>query len=97
MNFIIPQNYNFKNKFLGIIDYSCLVFLLVFYIITGFILHILISNLNTLITFFIIINLPITLICIIGINQENVLFVLYYVIKYFLRPKIYFYSKKFFE
>ena len=40
MKFIFPQNYSFKNKFLGIIDYSTLIINLIFYIfifcITGF-------------------------------------------------------------
>ena len=31
MKFIFPQNYNFKNKLFGIIDYSSLIFNIIFY------------------------------------------------------------------
>ena len=33
MKFVIPQNYNFKNKFLGIIDYSTLIINVIFYLL----------------------------------------------------------------
>ena len=31
MNFIIPQNFNFKNKFLGLIDYPTLIFIIILF------------------------------------------------------------------
>ena len=39
MKFIFPQNYNFKNKLLGIIDYSTAFFNILWYVIIFIILH----------------------------------------------------------
>lgn len=95
--FIIPQNYNFKNKFLGIIDYSTLIFLIINYIISYFIINLLFSNINIKIILFILINGPITLISIVGFYHENIVYVLYYIIKFFKNKHIYFYKKNFFD
>ena len=40
MKFIIPQNYNFKNKILGIIDYSTAILNIIWYFIIFIILNI---------------------------------------------------------
>ena len=44
MKFIFPQNYNFKNKLLGIIDYSTAFFNLIIYGISFLILHLFLKN-----------------------------------------------------
>ena len=85
MKFIFPQNYNFKNKLFGIIDYSSLIFILL--------INLLFKNNNIKIFIFIIFSLPIFLFTIFGFNHENILNVFIYLIKYIKRPKIYFYSK----
>ena len=83
--FIIPQNFNFKNKFLGFIDYSTLIFLIICYLISYLIIN------------FIILNGPLTLLSIIGFYNENIVYVLYYIIKFFKNQNIYFYKKNFFD
>lgn len=95
--FIIPQNFNFKNKFLGFIDYSTLFFLLINYILIYCIINFIFSNINIKITLFILINGPITLISIIGFYHENIVYVLYYIFKFFKNRNIYLYKKNFFD
>ena len=46
MKFIFPQNYNFKNKLLGIIDYSTAFFNIFWYVIIFILLHFFIKNWN---------------------------------------------------
>ena len=40
MNFIIPQNFNFKNKFLGLIDYPTLILDFIYLIFLNSLLNI---------------------------------------------------------
>ena len=93
--FIIPQNFNFKNKFLGIIDYSTLILLIICYAISFSILNLLFSNINIKIILFIIFNGPLTIISIIGFNHENIIYVLCYLFKFFKNRTIYLYRKNF--
>ena len=53
MNFIFPQNYNFKNKILGIIDYSTAILNVSWFSILLIIVNILFNDIN--IKFFLII------------------------------------------
>ena len=46
MKFIFPQNYNFRNKFLGIIDYSIVFINLIWYGIIFILVNIIFNNLN---------------------------------------------------
>lgn len=93
MKFIFPQNYSFKNKFLGIIDYSTLIINLIFYIfifcITGF----LFKNINIRIFIFISICFPLFILSITGLNNENIFLVLLYIIKFFKNRCVYLYKK----
>lgn len=93
MKFIFPQNYNFKNKLFGIIDYSSLIFNIIWNLIIFLLTNLLFKNNNIKIFIFIIFSLPILLFTIFGFNHENILNVFIYLIKYIKRPKIYFYSK----
>lgn len=93
MRFIFPQNYSFKNKFLGIIDYSTLIINLIFYIfifcITGF----LFKNINIRIFVFISTCFPLFILSITGLNNENIFLVLLYIIKFFKNRCVYLYKK----
>ena len=93
MKFIFPQNYNFKNKIFGIIDYSTAFFNILWYLIVFGILHLFIHNWNIKIFFFISLCFPLTIFSVVGFNGESVIYVLEYVIKYFLRPKVYLFKK----
>ena len=93
MKFIFPQNYSFKNKFLGIIDYSSLIFIISWGLIVFLFVYLLIENINVKIFTFIIFFLPILLFSIIGFNHENIIYIFIYIFKYFKNNKLYLYSK----
>ena len=54
MNFIVPQNFNFKNKFLGLIDYPTLIFDFIYLSVLNTILNIFIHDLLVKLIFIII-------------------------------------------
>ena len=93
MKYIFPQNYVFKNKLFGIIDYSTLILNLIWDLFVFCILDLLIKNWSIKISFLIIFCFPLFLFSIIGFNHENFISVLIYLFKYLKNPKIYFYDK----
>lgn len=93
MKFIIPQNYNFKNKLLGIIDYPTALLNIFLYVVTFLILHFIFKNWNIKIFLLISICFPITLFSLVGFNNESIIYVSKYVIKYLFKPKLYLYKK----
>ena len=93
MKFIIPQNYNFKNKILGIIDYSTAIFNIIWYAIIFIVLNLFFKNWNIKIFLLISLCFPITLFSIIGFNNEPIVYVFKYIMKYIFRPKLYLYKK----
>lgn len=93
MKFIIPQNYNFKNKIFGVVDYSTVFFNIIWYIIVFLILNLFFKNWNIKIFLLISLCLPVTLFSILGFNGEPIVYVLKYIIKYFFRPKLYLFKK----
>lgn len=96
MKFIFPQNYNFKNKFLGIIDYSTLLLNIIWDLFILACINLFFQNGTIKIFIFIIFCLPILLFSIVGFNHENIVYILIYLIKFFKSNKLYFYSKIFF-
>lgn len=93
MKFIIPQNFDFKNKLWGIFDYYTLFFNIIWYIIIFIITNFLFSNWNIKIFFIISLGFPITLFSAFGLNGESIIYVLKYIIKYLISPKIYLFKK----
>ena len=93
MKFIIPQNYNFENKALGIFPYSTLIFNAIWYVLIFSILHLFIKDWNIKIFLLISFAFPITLLSIVGLNGESFLYTLQYIIKYLFRPKLYLFKK----
>ena len=55
--------------------------------------QIFISNLNIKVFIFIFTCFPVFLFSISGINGENIIYVFLYLIKFFIKPKLYFYDK----
>ena len=92
MKFIFPQNFNFKNKLLGIIDYPTAIFNTIYFLIIYILCNIFISNLTIKIIIIILFYLPIFLISVIDFNHENILYFFWYMIKFIFRPKIYLYK-----
>ena len=89
MNFIFPQNYNFNSKLFGFIDYSSLILNIIW---DGFIFIIsnsLFNNLSVKICIIIILCFPLLLFTFVGINNENIIYVFKYVIKFFIKNKLY--------
>ena len=93
MKFIFPQIYNFKNKILGIIDYTTLIFNIIWIALIVFLLNIIFNNLNIKIFFTIIFCFPIIILSLIGFNGENILYVFSYMFKYIFKQKLYLYNK----
>lgn len=93
MKFIFPKNYSFKNKFLGIIDYSTIVINIIFDLFIFSICNLFFSSINIKIFLFVSLCLPILILSITGLNNENVFFVLLYIIKFFKNRRIYLYKK----
>lgn len=93
MKFIFPQNYRFKNKLFGIIDYSSLILNIIWDIFIYFLVNFIFKSLNVKIFLFIIFCLPILLFSMIGFNHENIIYIFTYVFKYVKKQKLYFYNK----
>lgn len=93
MKFIFPQNYNFKNKFLGVVEYSTLLFNIIWDLFIFAFVNLLFHNATIKIFIFIIFCLPIFLFSIVGFNHENIIYIFIYLIKYLKSTKLYFYHK----
>lgn len=93
MKYIFPQNYTFKNKLFGIIDYSTLALNIIWDAFIFCLLDIFISNLSFKISCLIVFCFPLLLFSIIGFNHENFINVLVYLLKFIKNPKIYLYNK----
>ena len=93
MKFIIPQNYNFKSKIFGIIDYSTAFLNIFWYVFIFILLNLIFKNWNIKIFLLIALCFPITLFSIVGFNGESVTYVFSYIIKYLIRTKLYLFKK----
>ena len=78
MKFIFPQNYNFKNKLFGVIEYST-IFLNLIWDLFVFIFINLFKNLNVKIFLFFILCFPI--------------YVLKYIVNFLIKQKLYLFKK----
>lgn len=93
MKFIFPQNFCFKNKLFGFIDYSTIFLNLIWDAFIFCLLDLLISDVTFKISLFIIFCFPLFLFSIVGFNHENFIYFLTYLFKFLFSKKIYFYSK----
>ena len=93
MKFIFPQNYTFKNKIFGFIDYSVAIINLVWVIMIGGLLHIYIQDINIKVIVFILLCFPVFLLSISGIHGENIIYVFIYMFKFLIKQKLFFYAK----
>lgn len=93
MKFIFPQNYNFNNKLFGFIDYSTLILNILWGLIIFLFIHFIIPNITLKIILFIILFFPFFLLSIIGFNHEKILYIIIYLFKYIISPKIYLFKK----
>ena len=93
MKFIFPQNYNFKNKLFGVLDYNTVIANIIWALLVFAIINIIFQNLNIKIFLFIIFCFPFLLLSVFGFNGENILYVFSYIFKFYIKQKIYFYNK----
>ncbi len=89
VHFIIPKNYKFKNKILGIIDYPTAIFNLIWNIFIYFLLKNFHTNISIKIFIFSTFSFPILLLTIIGFNNESPIYTFKYILKFLFKPKIY--------
>ena len=71
MKFIFPQNYSFKSKLFGFVDYSTLFLNVIWDFFIFCFLDLLNFNISIKISTFIIFCFPLFLFSIIGFNHEN--------------------------
>ena len=93
MKFIFPQNYNLNSKILGIIEYSAAIVDLIWGAMVFLFINIFIKSLGIKIFSFIVLVFPVVIFSIVGVNGENLIYFLTYVLKYFIKPKLYLYDK----
>ncbi len=93
MKFIFPQNYDFKNKIFGIIDYSTAIINVIWFCLLLIIVNIIFNDLNIKIFLLIIFCFPVILFSYSGFNGENIVYVFIYMINFMKKQKKYFYSK----
>lgn len=94
MKFIFPQNYNFKSKLFGTIDYNIIFInliwdLFVFLIISFF------NNLNVKIFLFFVLCFPLFLFSFLGFNGESITYVFAYILNFVFKDKLLFFYKNF--
>ena len=94
MKFIFPQNYNFKPKLLGIIDYTAAIFCIIWCAFIFFIFNLIFYSFKLIISFSIIFILPFIIFSFAGFNGENIGTVMKYMFLYLIRPKVYVFNKK---
>ena len=93
MKFIIPQNYKFKNRIFGIIDYPTAILNVIWDVVLYFIIKNFNLPLSNKIFIFSAFSFPVLLLTIVGFNNESPLYTLKYLINYIRKPKIYLFDK----
>lgn len=93
LKFIFPQNYNFRSKIFGFIEYSAAILDVVWGILIYGFLNIIPANLNFKIFVFVILFFPAILFSIVGFNGENIINVFSYLFKYIVNTKVLLYKK----
>jgi len=91
--YIFPMNYKRKEKFLGVIDYKVL---MVSVVIGGVVFYLLkniaIDIIYKIVLFIFFAGIPIVFI-LVGANGENMIDFMCFVLKYFIKERVYVYKK----
>lgn len=93
MIFIFPQNYNFKNKLFGFLDYSTAFLNIVWDLFVFCVCNLFFNSIDIKIFLFVVLCLPLLMFSMFGFNHENILYVLLYVLKFIKNRRIYLFSK----
>ena len=94
MKFIIPQNYEFNTKILGIMDYQSALLDVIWCGVILFIIKGICIKIEIKIFIFMILALPVIIFSIVGLNGENIIYVLKYMAKYIIIPKVLLYERE---
>ena len=94
MKFVFPQNYDFNMKFLGFLDYSTIILNLLWFLFILFIVNLFPLALDIKILILIIFEFPLLIFSIVGFNGENIVYMIFYILKYLTKPKVFLYTKK---
>ncbi len=95
MNFIIPKNYNFKNKLFGIIDYTTAIFNTIWNVLLYFILKNIEITISIKICIFSSISFPVLLLTLIGFNNESPIYTIKYLLNYLKSQKVFLFKKEY--
>ncbi len=93
MKFVFPQNYDFKNKLFGIVDYSTVFVNLLWYAFVLLLVNFIFESLTLKIFVFVVFCFPLLLFSFAGFNGENILYVFSYLIRFLLKSKLFLYKK----
>ncbi len=77
MKFIFPQNYHFKNKILGVIDYTTAFVNLIWYGLVFLIVNILFYSISVKVVIFILLCFPLLLFSFSGFNGKTLFMFLF--------------------
>ena len=94
MKFIFPQNYTFKNKLFGVLDYQTIFINVIWDVFILFTINLIFSDITFKVFLFIILCFPLFLFSFSGFNGENIVYFSKYMIRFLLKQKLYLYSKK---
>lgn len=95
MKFIFPQNYDFKSKLFGVIDYTTVFVNLLWYGIVFIFINLIFHSLNIKVFVFISLCLPLLFFSFSGFNGENIVYFFSYILKFIFKQKLYLYNKHF--
>ena len=94
MKFIFPQNYTFKNKLFGVLDYQTIFINVIWDVFILFIINLIFSDITFKVFLFIILCFPLFLFSFSGFNGENIVYFSKYMIRFLLKQKLNLYTKK---
>lgn len=92
--YIFPLNYKRKEKLLGFIDYKVMIFIVILAGINFYILKSLQIAISLKVFLFIFLVGGPSIFILVGINGENMIDFMYFILKYFMRGRIFVYMKE---
>lgn len=93
MHFIFPQNYDFKNKLFGVVDYFTVLINIIYYLFVFSILSIFFKNINIKVFLFIVLCFPIFILSVVSSQKESLINTIIYFLKFIFNKKIYLFNK----
>lgn len=91
--YFFPQNYNKKEKFLGVFDYRAIFIIGILGSCAFYLLKAIEINIKIKVCIFLIFTLFPAIFMFVGINGENMMDIMKYAIKFFIKERVYVYRK----